>query len=338
MVKSLPHGTRRAGPQRSGFTLVELVVVIAITGILAAVTVAAMSTTQSMRSRVACRELARDLAYARERSITTGVGHWVVLNITTDSYTMLVESNSTSGRASATAFIEQSTGSAFKRTLNTGDFVGVDLLTVSIGTGSEIGFDWRGRPLDSTSSLFTTQGVVTLSSSQSVTIQPLTGLVAFAPSMTSTTSPRRRTGPHYMRRQSRAKAFTLIEAIIALTVLSLAVPGMFWAVRDAAQKRTDPVMISRARWLASEKLEDIIADRNSTTRGYTYVVTGNYAAEATVSAFTGFSRSVSITETASNLSSAGTGYKTVAVTVSYPGSTGTTRSVKVSTVISSYTP
>lgn len=140
-----------------------------------------------------------------------------------------------------------------------------------------------------------------------------------------------------MLRQSRLNAFTLIEAIIALTVLSLAVPGMFWAVRDAAQKRTDPVMISRARWLASEKLEDIIADRNSITRGYSYVLTSNYAAEPSVTSFPGFSRSVSITETASDLASAGTGYKTVAVTVSYPGSTGTTRSITISTVVTNYT-
>lgn len=135
----------------------------------------------------------------------------------------------------------------------------------------------------------------------------------------------------------RPNAFTLIEAIIAVTILALAVPGMFWAVRDAAQTRADPVMIARARWLACEKLEDILADRASIPRGYSYVVNANYAAEPSVTSFPGFSRSVSITETARDLTSAGTGYKTVVVTVSYPSAAGTTKSLAISTVVTKYT-
>ena len=59
-----------------------------------------------------------------------------------------------------------------------------------------------------------------------------------------------------------------------------------------------------------------LADRASIPRGYSYVVNANYAAEPSVTSFPGFSRSVSITETARDLTSAGTGYKTVVVTVS----------------------
>lgn len=181
MVNRTSHKHRDAGRRRPAFTLVELIAVMVIVGVLAAVAVPAISTTPTMRARVACRELARDLAFARVRSITTGVAHWVTFNTTADMYAMLAESTTTPGRSGATAYIEPSTGVAFTRTLNTGDFAGVDLLSVTLGTGAELGFDWRGRPLDSTSTLLTSQGIITLSGSQSVTIEPGTGLVAFTP-------------------------------------------------------------------------------------------------------------------------------------------------------------
>ena len=129
-----------------------------------------------------------------------------------------------------------------------------------------------------------------------------------------------------------------MEAIVAIVVLSLAVPSMVWAIRMAHNGRVDPVQASRARWLASEKLEDVIADRNSTTRGYSYVVTANYPSEGSISGFPGFTRSVAITETGANLVSAGTGYKRVVVTVSYTGAAGTPRAMALSTVVTEYTP
>lgn len=161
--------------------MMELVVVVVITGIMAAVAVPAMSTTPTMRARVACRELARDLAYARERAVSTGVGHWVVFDAALNTYDLLVENPSSPGRAGAAAFTEPSTGNAFHRALSTGDYAGVDLLSASIGSGSEVGFDWMGRPVDTTGSPLTAQAVATLSGGQSVTIEPGTGLVGFAP-------------------------------------------------------------------------------------------------------------------------------------------------------------
>lgn len=118
----------------------------------------------------------------------------------------------------------------------------------------------------------------------------------------------------------------------------VAVPAMLWAVRDAIGKRSDPVLASRARWLAAERLENIIADRNSPNRGYTYIISANYPTEASVSGFTNFSRSVTINETAANLSSAGTGYKTVTVTVTYRDGRNNSRSLSIASVLTDYTP
>ena len=135
----------------------------------------------------------------------------------------------------------------------------------------------------------------------------------------------------------RRRAFTLIEAIAAIVILSVAMPGMFWALRDSSVRRYDPVQLAKARWLAQEKLEDVIADRHSTSRGYSYVLTANYAAENPVTSFAGFTRSVAVTETAANFA-AGTGWKTVTVTVTYNDGRNVSRSVALSAIVTSYTP
>jgi prepilin-type N-terminal cleavage/methylation domain-containing protein len=144
-----------------------------------------------------------------------------------------------------------------------------------------------------------------------------------------------------MRRGGRghdAGGFTLIETIAAIVVLAIAMPPMLWAIRDAHVQRVDPVLISRARWLATEQLEDVIADRHSATRGWEYLVEGNYPDEASVSGFANFSRSVSFVETGADLASPGTGYMKATVSVTFTDGSGDERTVSVSTVLTEYAP
>lgn len=140
----------------------------------------------------------------------------------------------------------------------------------------------------------------------------------------------------YARPVGGRRGFTLIEAIAAVVILALAVPPMLWSLGEAQVQRANATLASQARWLATEKIEDIIADRHSATRDYGYVVNANYAAEATVSGFTAFSRSVSIVERAADLVSAGTGYKVVTVTVSWGDARSVSRSLTLSTVVTDY--
>lgn len=138
------------------------------------------------------------------------------------------------------------------------------------------------------------------------------------------------------RRLRRPRAFSLIEAVIAIVILSVAVPAMFWAVRDAAERRAEPVMLNRARWLAAEKIEDILADRANAGRGYGYVVAANYPAESPVTGFAGFSRQVHVSERGADLTSAGTGYKVVTVRVNYSGARGAARTFELAAVVTDY--
>ena len=103
--------------------------------------------------------------------------------------------------------------------------------------------------------------------------------------------------------RTQSRGFSLIETIAAIVILSVALPAMLWTVGEAHVQRVNPMLLSTARWLAVEKLEDVIADRHSTTRGYAYLVTGNYPAENPVAGYPAFTRSVSFNET---LAEAGT--------------------------------
>ncbi len=135
--------------------------------------------------------------------------------------------------------------------------------------------------------------------------------------------------------------FTLIETIAAITILAVAIPPMLWAVREAQIQRVNPMLASKARWLATEKLEDVIADRHSTgARGWGYLVPASpYAAEnkGDIAGYEQFKRTVTISaETMADLVTAGVGYITVTVTVEWDNATGDAMSLGISTVLTNY--
>ncbi len=138
--------------------------------------------------------------------------------------------------------------------------------------------------------------------------------------------------------RTQPRGFSLIETITAIVILSVALPGMLWTVREAHVQRVNPMLLSTARWLAVEKLEDVIADRHSTTRGFAYLVAGNYPAENPVAGYPAFTRSVSFNETLADLVTAGSGYMNVTVQVGWTDSEGTARTLSISTVLTEYTP
>lgn len=141
-----------------------------------------------------------------------------------------------------------------------------------------------------------------------------------------------------MRRTARHNGFTLIETIAAIVLVAVALPPMMWSIREAHAERANPVLASRARWLAVSKLEDVIADRNSTTRGYAYLLVGNYLAEPTIPGSPGFSRAVTLNETLADLSTPGAGFMIATVSVSWTDAQNVFRTLNVSTVLTEYIP
>lgn len=142
-----------------------------------------------------------------------------------------------------------------------------------------------------------------------------------------------------VEQQTRSRrGFTLVEAIAALVLLGVTVPPLVMALSTSSLRRGDAVLASRARWIASERLEQVLADRYSAARGYAWVITSNYPAESTLAGRPGFSRTTTITEVAADLTTAqaGSGIKLATTTVSYTTSRRVTASFSMSTVLTNY--
>ena len=135
---------------------------------------------------------------------------------------------------------------------------------------------------------------------------------------------------------SRRRAFTLLEVVATLVILGVGLPALIAAVRDATVRRASVQQQVVARWLACEKLEDVTADRHSATRGWSWITAANYPAEPTVNGFTAFARSTAITETGPDLVAAGTGYRTVTVTVTYRDVRDGAKTLSIATVLTDY--
>ena len=147
--------------------------------------------------------------------------------------------------------------------------------------------------------------------------------------------------------RGRRQGFTLIETVAAIVILAVAVPPMLWAVSEAHLKRANPRLASQARWLAVEKLEDIIADRHSTdARGWTWVTDpSKYPAETPVTGFDNFNRSVTLTprgpwdNTVPGWTAGPpTNYLEVTVAVDWTDANGVANTLSIATILTFYDP
>ena len=164
----------------NGFTLVEIIVVMVVTGLMAMVAAAALNSIGGGRAAAAARLIQRDLTFARQRAIATGTRVWIPIDVGADSYRLLAENPDSPGRAGALAINDPGTGRAFLEQLNDGAFVDVQIVSASFDGAAEIGFDWLGRPLGTTETALTADGSVVLNHGYSIMVDAGSGHVTIA--------------------------------------------------------------------------------------------------------------------------------------------------------------
>ncbi len=184
-IRFASRETRRL-PRGGGFSLIELVAVMVVAGILAGVAVVSLSSTRSSRTTIAARQLERDLTFARQRAVATGVRCWVSFDTGANTWSVLSEDSASPGRdPGATVLTDPSTHGPFVHNLNANQFIGVTLGTVDFDGEDWIGFDWLGQPLAKTSELaLVAQGFAQLTGggvTRTVTVEVGTGHVAYTP-------------------------------------------------------------------------------------------------------------------------------------------------------------
>ncbi len=152
---------------KTGFTMIELMIVVVIIGIAAAMAVPMVSSAASFQIRSAGNIVAADLEYAKSLSISRGRSYRVVFDPATESY-QIQDPNGAAiappGRKSPTRF---GPGSQLNNVL---------ISSANFGGAQTVTFDYLGSPQG-----LSAQGVVTLQAgnhTKTVTVEPITGFIS----------------------------------------------------------------------------------------------------------------------------------------------------------------
>lgn len=148
-----------------GFTLVELVAVIAIAGIVAATALPKFVSSNSFSTRADTGALASALRYAQKTAIAQHRTVFFLLTTATRNIRLCYDS------ACATAVIDPVTQSAFNQTLS-------NAVTLSAGGLTTLGFDALGRPTNSTGTLLATNTTFTIQNTTQATQSTLISVEA----------------------------------------------------------------------------------------------------------------------------------------------------------------
>ena len=166
-----------AGIVRHRFTMIELLVVVAILAIAAAIVVPMASSAGSMQLRAAVNMVAADLEYAKSMSISRGRRYAVVFDKTTETYRVTDASGTTISHPVKTGFLYTVD---FR---DDGRLGQVDIVDVSFDSKNAVSFDSLGSPWSGTGGSATqlNSGVITLQAggiTRTVNVEPVTGYIS----------------------------------------------------------------------------------------------------------------------------------------------------------------
>lgn len=170
------QSTSEIRAQSTGFTVIEILIVVVIIAIVAMIAVPMMSSAAAMQIRSAANMIAADLEYAKSMAISRGQYFSVVFDKTTESYR-----------------IENQAGDAIPHPVKKGfDYVvdfqndgrlnRVDIVDADFDATSEIKFDYLGSPYNSDGDPLNS-GVISLQAgglTRTITVEPVTGYISIA--------------------------------------------------------------------------------------------------------------------------------------------------------------
>ncbi len=163
----------------SGFTLIELIIVIVIISIAALTAVPMMSSAASVQIRSAANMLTADLEYAKSMSISRGQNYSVVFDTATESYQIFKDQSGT------LVPIEHPVKKGFDYEINfsnDGRLNKVDIVDADFDGTSVVKFDYLGSPYNGNSPPTPlNSGVIRLQAggtTTKVTVEAVTGFIS----------------------------------------------------------------------------------------------------------------------------------------------------------------
>ncbi|MBU1998634.1 MAG: GspH/FimT family protein [Candidatus Omnitrophota bacterium] len=152
--------------RKKGFTIIEIVMVIVIIGILAAVAIPRFDTFYFVKLHGAVKKVIQDIRYAQQLAISSHESYNVSFSTASDTYSVTRVSD---GSYAPDPFTR---GNLVVNFASDPEYSGIDIATANFGGSSVLTFDWKGRPQSAGSASFSYQD-----NTINLTVENNTGLV-----------------------------------------------------------------------------------------------------------------------------------------------------------------
>ncbi|MHC4158266.1 MAG: GspH/FimT family protein [Planctomycetota bacterium] len=158
---------------RRGFTMAEILIVMAIIAIAALIMIPMIGSAASMQLHSAANMIAADLEYAKSMAISRSQTFSVVFNTTEDSYRIENQNGDTIGHPVKKGF-------DYVIDLQDAGLDKVDISSVNFDTTGTIKFDYVGSPYNGNDNALN-NGLITLQAAgvtTTVAVEPVTGFIS----------------------------------------------------------------------------------------------------------------------------------------------------------------
>jgi len=184
MVCFAPN-TKLALRARRGFTLIEMLIVIALMGLAGALVIPSMSSVGALRVHGALRTIVSDITLAQADAIAFQERRAVVFDVPNNSYRLLAVSGSAIDEATQTMFDPTKQNGRYIVSLSTPSFGGSRVTGVRMNgtdTNTTLMFDDMGTPIISAAGDQASSGgvisVAGMDSAWDIIVEPFTGRVS----------------------------------------------------------------------------------------------------------------------------------------------------------------
>ena len=166
---------RRFGFNGGGFTLVELVIVVAILLIAAMVAIPMLTSAETFQLRAVANMIAADLEYAKQMAITRGGKYSVVFQQGTESYKIVDQDGSVIAHPVKIGFSYSVDLKSDSRTDK------VNIASVNFGSTQTVKFDYLGSPYNGSDKPLNIGEILLQAGEDEITInvEPVTGHISF---------------------------------------------------------------------------------------------------------------------------------------------------------------